>query len=104
MQTLTREVLAELRDGLTPPAPDTSIVAIRQQRDQFDTLLRLHASALIACAEREQRTVTGGGDPVFSSWQVIAAVNGACSCGGKGPNDGCCQACEVYHRLTGRMS
>lgn len=40
-----------------------------------------------------------------SAWteaQVMRAVNESCSCGGKGPDDGCCQACEVWHRLHGR--
>ena len=29
------------------------------------------------------------------------AVYCSCSCGGKGPQDGCCPACEVWHRLRG---
>lgn len=35
--------------------------------------------------------------------QVQMAVNASCSCGGKGPQDGCCQACEVWHRFHGRQ-
>ena len=30
---------------------------------------------------------------------VIEAVNGACSCGGNGPGDGC-PACEVWHVIA----
>lgn len=42
------------------------------------------------------------GSAMWTERQVTAAVNASCSCGGKGPNDGCCQACEVWHRLHGR--
>lgn len=35
--------------------------------------------------------------------RLITAVNLSCSCGGKGPKDGCCQACEVWHRFKGEM-
>lgn len=31
---------------------------------------------------------------------LINAVNAACSCGGKGRDLGCCQACEVWHRFV----
>jgi hypothetical protein len=34
-----------------------------------------------------------------SAWEK--AVNAWCSCGGKGPNDGCCVACLVYHSAKG---
>ena len=34
---------------------------------------------------------------------VQRAVNASCECGGKGPDDGCCAACEVWHRLQGRQ-
>jgi hypothetical protein len=34
--------------------------------------------------------------------QVQRAITATCSCGGRGPDDGCCQACEVWHRLNGR--
>lgn len=30
---------------------------------------------------------------------VEDAINATCNCGGKGPSDGCCPACEVWHRL-----
>lgn len=39
---------------------------------------------------------------VWTEAEITQAVNEACSCGGKGPEDGCCQACEVWHRLNGR--
>lgn len=29
-----------------------------------------------------------------------AAVNAACNCGGKPLGEGCCPACEVWHRIT----
>ena len=32
---------------------------------------------------------------------VRHAVNASCTCGGKGPDDECCPACEVWHRLQG---
>lgn len=32
---------------------------------------------------------------------VQCAVNDSCACGGKGPDDNCCPACEVWHRLHG---
>ncbi len=28
------------------------------------------------------------------------AVNASCSCGGKALGDGCCPACEVWHRMN----
>lgn len=31
---------------------------------------------------------------------LINAVNASCSCGGKGRDLGCCQACEVWHRFV----
>lgn len=31
---------------------------------------------------------------------LINAVYASCSCGGKGRNLGCCQACEVWHRFV----
>lgn len=39
---------------------------------------------------------------VYDELDVIEAVNATCSCGGKGPEDGCCPACEVWHRMNGR--
>lgn len=30
-----------------------------------------------------------------------AAVNASCSCGGRGPDDDCCPACAVWHRVAG---
>lgn len=33
---------------------------------------------------------------------VRKAVNLSCSCGGKPLGDGCCEACEVWHRLQVR--
>ena len=39
---------------------------------------------------------------VWTEQEIVNAVNNSCSCGGKGPDDGCCQACEVWHRLNGR--
>lgn len=38
----------------------------------------------------------------WTDGEVQSAVNATCSCGGRGPDDGCCQACEVWHRLHGR--
>lgn len=37
----------------------------------------------------------------FSECELSVACNAACTCGGKGPGDGC-PACEVWRRLTGR--
>lgn len=31
---------------------------------------------------------------------LLNAVNASCSCGGKGRDLGCCQACEVWHRFV----
>ena len=44
------------------------------------------------------------GIPIYpwARWDVQEAVDHSCSCGGKGPEDGCCPACEVWHRLHGR--
>jgi hypothetical protein len=42
------------------------------------------------------------GVDTWTRWDVQCAVNDTCSCGGKGPQDGCCPACEVWHRLNGR--
>jgi hypothetical protein len=38
----------------------------------------------------------------WTEQELMRAVNESCSCGGKGPDDGCCQSCEVWHRLNGR--
>ena len=43
----------------------------------------------------------GSAQAGWTERQVVNAVNESCSCGGKGPDDGCCQACEVWHRLHG---
>lgn len=32
------------------------------------------------------------------------AVNSSCNCGGKPLSDGCCPACEVWHRLIKRAA
>lgn len=40
-------------------------------------------------------------DKYWDERQVNLAVEASCSCGGKGPEDGCCPACEVWHRLNG---
>lgn len=34
-----------------------------------------------------------------SDREVLNAVNASCSCGGKPLGEGCCPACEVWHRL-----
>lgn len=31
---------------------------------------------------------------------ITSAVNAACNCGGKPLGEGCCPACEVWHRLS----
>jgi hypothetical protein len=51
-----------------------------------------------------QRVCTPGGSPIFTTHQLLTAVNASCSCGGKGPADGCCPACSVWHILHGRTA
>jgi len=35
----------------------------------------------------------------ISERELVEAVNASCSCGGGHPDDGCCLACEVWHRV-----
>jgi len=40
--------------------------------------------------------------PSITERELEDAVNDSCSCGGKGPDDGCCLACEVWYRIMTR--
>lgn len=73
-------------------------IAVRATaNDRADDLAEVYHRAF------EARRAVAAKEPTYTQTQVEFAVMSSCSCGGKGPDDeGCCPACEMYHRLRGQ--
>lgn len=82
----------------------TKITVERDATTKGPAWLKVSQQAMIYAQSQtpKQTTAMPLTKPTWTNEQVRMAVHESCSCGGRGPDDGCCPACEVWHRLQGR--
>lgn len=57
----------------------------------------------VSAIDGPRRLRKGGAMVAHDCAELRAAVNESCSCGGRGPDDDPCPACQVWHLLTRKV-